>query len=43
MSYPSYQAMADQFGAIDQAYTPFTFPHNFAGTPCLALPCGLSH
>lgn len=26
-----------------KAYTSFTFPHNFAGTPCLALPCGLSN
>ena len=25
-----------------EAYTSFTFPHNFAGTPTLTLPCGLS-
>jgi amidase len=37
------QAMADRSRAIEKAYTPFTFPHNFAGTPCLALPCGLSN
>jgi amidase len=27
---------------IERDYTSFTFPHNFAGTPTLALPCGLS-
>jgi amidase len=36
------QAMAEQRLDIEKAYTSFTFPHNFAGTPCLALPCGLS-
>jgi amidase len=36
------QAMADQRGDIDKAYTSFTFPHNFAGTPSLTLPCGVS-
>jgi amidase len=37
------QAMADQSVAIDKAYTAFTFLHNFAGTPTLTLPCGLSN
>jgi amidase len=27
---------------IEKAYTAFTFPHDFAGTPSLTLPCGLS-
>lgn len=29
--------------ATEKAYTSFTFPHNFAGTPTLTLPCGLSN
>lgn len=37
------QAMADQSVAIEKAYTAFTFLHNFAGTPTLTLPCGLSN
>jgi len=27
---------------IEKAATSFTYPHNFAGTPALALPCGVS-
>lgn len=27
---------------LDKAYTAFTFPHDFAGTPALAMPCGVS-
>lgn len=37
----------NQFRAIElateKAVTSFTFPHNFAGTPTLTLPCGLSN
>jgi amidase len=29
--------------ATEKAYTAFTFLHNFAGTPTLTLPCGLSN
>jgi amidase len=27
---------------IEKAATSFTFPHNFAGTPTLTLPCGVT-
>lgn len=36
------QARADLL-ATEKAYTAFTFLHNFAGTPTLTLPCGLSN
>ncbi|MGK2926904.1 MAG: amidase [Lysobacterales bacterium] len=36
------QARAQSLGTA-KAYTSFTFPHNFAGTPTLTLPCGLSN
>lgn len=36
------QATADQ-SLDEKAYTAFTFPHNFAGTPTLTLPCGLTN
>ncbi len=32
-----------QLLATEKAYTSFTFLHNFAGTPTLTLPCGLSN
>ena len=27
---------------LTKSYTAFTFPHDLAGTPALALPCGVS-
>ena len=36
------QLMANSVLANEKPFTSFTFPHNFAGTPTLTLPCGLS-
>ncbi len=35
-------AQRNQSLGIEKAVTSFTFPHDFAGTPGLALPCGFS-
>ncbi len=35
-------AQRDQRLGITKSYTAFTFPHDLAGTPALALPCGVS-
>ncbi len=36
------RAQRDQRLGITKSYTAFTFPHDLAGTPALALPCGVS-
>lgn len=36
------RAQREQRLGIGKSVTSFTFPHNLAGTPALALPCGLS-
>jgi Asp-tRNA(Asn)/Glu-tRNA(Gln) amidotransferase A subunit family amidase len=44
-SMTAWNAESAQRGArlgITASYTAFTFPHDLAGTPALALPCGAS-